>query len=65
MESWVLRNEFAQVMLARDDGSNGPRLMIRDLHTGREVFLDPLELEALTRIPHESYATWLHPDQLS
>ena len=64
MDRWVLRNEFAGVMVAKDEGANGPRLIIRDLHTGREVYLDPLELEAITRIPYESYATWLDPDQL-
>ena len=52
MESSILRNEFATVLVATDNSANGCRLLIHDLHTGREVYLDPLELEALTRIPH-------------
>ena len=48
MESWVLQNEFAGVMVAKDEEANEPRLLIKDLHTGREACLDPLELEALT-----------------
>ena len=62
MDSCVLKNEFAGVMVVKDEGANGPRLLIRDLHTGKEVYLDPLELEALTRIPHCRYAAWLDPD---
>lgn len=62
MDTSILRNEFATVEVARDDSANGERLLIRDLLTGRKVYLDPLELEALTRAPHSQFATWLDPD---
>ncbi len=61
-ERVVLKNEFATIEVARDDTANGSRLLIRDVQTGREVYLDPLELEALTRAPHSAYARWLDPD---
>lgn len=61
-ERVVLKNEFATVEVARDDSANGSRLHIRDVQTGREVYLDPLELEALTRAPHSVFARWLDPD---
>jgi hypothetical protein len=48
-----LINEFAAVEITRDDHGNGPRLMIRDLQTGQEAYLDPLELAALAWIRHE------------
>ena len=61
-ERVVLKNEFATVEVARDETANGSRLLIRDLQTGRQVYLDPLELEALTRAPHSAFARWLDPD---
>ena len=62
MDSTVLRNEFATIEVARDEDANGDRLRIRDLLTGREVYLDPLELEALTRVSHSQFASLLDPD---
>ena len=61
-ERVVLKNEFATVEVIRDDTANGSRLLIKDLQTGRQVYLDPLELEALTRAPHSAFARWLDPD---
>ena len=61
-ERVVLKNEFATVEVIRDDTANGSRLLIKDLQTGRQVYLDPLELEALTRVPHSAFARWLDPD---
>ena len=58
----IFRNEFASVEVGPDNSANGCRLLIRDLYTGREVYLDPLELEAVTRIPHNQFAHWLDPD---
>ena len=43
-----IRNEFARVEVELDETANGPRLRLRDLKTGRETFLDALELESLT-----------------
>ena len=59
-----LINEFAAVEIARDDQGNGPRLMIRDLHTGQEIYLDPLELAALTWTRHDELLPLLDPGRL-
>lgn len=56
-----LTSEFAAVEIERDDSGNGPRLMIRDLHSGRCVFLDPLELAALAGTRHEELLPLLDP----
>lgn len=45
-------NEFAAVTLEIDDDGNSPRLRITDLHTGRVVVLDALELASLTVATH-------------
>ena len=42
-----LDSEFARVIVERSDSRCGPRLRIRDIVGGREVFLDPLQLETL------------------
>ena len=65
MESAILRNEFATVLVATDNAANGCRLLIRDLHRGTEVYLDPPELEALTRISHGQFSIWLDPDPMT
>ena len=49
----VLRNEFATVEVLLDETANGPRLLVRDLETGRQVHLDALEVESLTRMNHD------------
>ena len=59
-----LINEFAAVELARDDQGNGPRLMIRDLHSGQRIYLDPLELAALTLARHDELLPLLDPGRL-
>jgi hypothetical protein len=56
-----LISEFAAVEIARDDRGNGPRLLIRDLQTGRETYLDPLELAALAWTRHEELLPLLDP----
>lgn len=48
--SMHFRNEFATVELRRDETANGTRLLVIDLSTGRYVFLDPLQIESLTRM---------------
>jgi hypothetical protein len=59
-----LSSEFAAVEIARDDGGNGPRLRIRDMQTGQEIFLDPLELAALAWARHEELLPFLDPGRL-
>lgn len=61
----VLASEFATVAICRDDSGNGPRLLIRDLRTGRVTLLDPLELAALTWIRHEELAPFLDPSRFT
>ncbi|MBV8356871.1 MAG: hypothetical protein JO189_02910 [Deltaproteobacteria bacterium] len=56
-----LSSEFAAVEIARNDTGNGPRLMIRDLQTGQEIYLDPLELAALAWTRHEDLRSLLDP----
>ncbi len=59
----VLRNEFAMVELRLEDDGNGPRLLIRDADTGHSIRLDPLEVEALTRMRHEDFGPLLLRDR--
>jgi hypothetical protein len=61
----VLANEFATVEIRRDDSGNGPRLLIRDLRSGRETLLDPFELAALTMVRHEELAPFLDPGRFT
>ena len=49
-EEAVLTSEFASVAVRVDRGANGPRLLIRDLFTGLETYLDPMEVASLTTI---------------
>lgn len=57
----ILRNEFATVEVALDQNANGPRLLVRDLEHNREIHLDLLEVESLTRLRHEDFAPWVTP----
>jgi hypothetical protein len=59
-----LSSEFAAVEVEQDDHGNGPRLMIRDLQSGRRVFLDPLELASLAGARHEELVPLLDPGRL-
>lgn len=54
-EGIILRSEFALVRVRRDTSANGERLHIEDLGSGRSIYLDPLELEALTRADHDLF----------
>jgi hypothetical protein len=46
----AVRDETARVEVERADTAGGPRLRIRDAGSGHEIFLDPIELEGLTRL---------------
>lgn len=56
-----LRSEFATVRLSVDLCGNGPRLRITDTRRRTEILLDPLELEALTRIDREQLRELIDP----
>lgn len=58
---FVIRNEFAMVEVGQDDSAKGTRLFIRDVQTGASVYLDSLELEALTRLSHKDFAPLVDP----
>jgi hypothetical protein len=57
----IFQNEFAMVEVQRDESANGVRLSIRNVQTGDTVYLDPLELEALTHAGHGHFARLLDP----
>lgn len=54
--TWLsLRNEFAMVEVSVHTDANGARLILRDTESGDQIALDPLELEALTRLSHSDF----------
>lgn len=57
----VFSNEFATVHLSIDDLANGPRLVLLDPTSGRQIALDPLELQALAWTRHEQLSELLAP----
>lgn len=61
-DSILLRNEFASVEILKDDSANGPRLLVRDLEDGSEIYLDPLEVESLTRRTHDDFTDFVRPE---
>jgi hypothetical protein len=44
-----------------DDTANGLRLRVCDPSSGREICLDPLELQAIAWARHETFADLLRP----
>jgi hypothetical protein len=50
-----LRSEFAVVDVTVLRDGNGVRMRVRDPETGACIVLDPLELEALTRMEHRDF----------
>lgn len=63
----VLSNEFATVWIAVDERANGVRLVVTDAETGTAIALDPLELEAISRMAHQEFDDRIlergpHPD---
>jgi len=60
---WVLTSEFASVTVSVDAEANGLRLRIENRQNGRVIFLDPLELSALTWLRHDDLGVFLDPSQ--
>jgi len=56
-----MKSEFAHVCVQLDQSANGVRLMIKDIRTGKTVYLDPLELESLAWCQHEDLVQLLNP----
>jgi hypothetical protein len=46
----TLEDRSATVEVGRFDTASGPRLRVKDIESGLEIFLDPIELEGLTRL---------------
>jgi hypothetical protein len=61
MDKAIFQNEFAMVEVRRDESVNGEHLLIRDLATGHHIYLNPLELEALTRLDHSFFIPLVAP----
>jgi hypothetical protein len=49
-----LRNEFASIEVSVDRSANGDRLWLRCHPADVQVLLDPLQLEAIARLPESS-----------
>ena len=54
-----LSNEFASVTVELVQTRNGERLRIFSARLGREILLDPLELESLTWQDHALFTSFL------
>ena len=54
-----LRNEFASVTVELVHTRNGERLRIFSSRLGREILLDPVELESLTWQDHALFTSFL------
>ena len=54
-------NEFAWVIVERDDKGLSPRLKITNKRSGTEGYLDPLELEILSTLRHEDLKPLMDP----
>jgi hypothetical protein len=50
MATGQLEDRSASVEVGRFDSPSGPRLRVKDLVSGAEIYLDPIELEGLTRL---------------
>ena len=60
----LLTSEFAAVEIERDESGNGPRLLVRDVRSGKTIYLDPLELWALAWARHDDLIALLDPSRL-
>jgi hypothetical protein len=57
----VLRSEFSIIEVKLDESANGARLRIYAPETGAVMYLDPLELEGITRMTHEQLVRSIPP----
>lgn len=58
-----LRSEYAHVRVELDESGNGPRLRVQDVRRGKEIYLDPLELQTLAWCEHEDLLPYLDPNR--
>ena len=55
----VLRNEFATVWIELRQGPSGVVLEVTDPEAETCIALDPLELEAISRMGHRDFDPWI------
>lgn len=46
-----IHDSNVDLLIELDREANGPRLRVEDRTSGRVTYLDPLEIECLTRVP--------------
>lgn len=59
----IIVSEFGYVSVGVDRSANGPRLMLRDVRSGKTAYFDPLELESLVWCEHEQLSEILDPSR--
>lgn len=57
----TLKSEFASVAIELNETGNGPRLLVRDVRTGKAIYLDPLELEGIAWADHDDLTPLIEP----
>lgn len=62
---FTLVSEFAAVDVELNVTGNGPRLLIVDRRSGREIALDPLELASLTLCSHRDLEWLVDPARMA
>ncbi len=58
----LVGNEFAQVEILLNTAGRVPRLVLRDVESGRARLIDPLVLEALVHMSDESMRALADPN---
>ena len=58
-----LVNEFAAIRVELDFDANGPRLHLRDLVTGDDRYLDPLEVQGIATIAKQDLDALVDPSR--
>jgi hypothetical protein len=61
---WLVANEFSSVLVELDDAGRSRRLRVTHKVSGREVFLDALQLEALVSLTPRDFWEMLDPSDL-
>lgn len=59
----TLTNEFASVEVALDEAGHSPRLLVRDLETGDQILISPIELASLCLATPDDRLNWLRVGQ--
>lgn len=57
MDLELFPNEFTRIRVTRDSDANGLRLRVENLATGAKVWLDPMQLEAITHLTPSDFVS--------